>query len=75
MKKTVKYLALLVCCFSLMLTLQSCEEQGPAEKAGEKVDTMMEKAQENLEEAGDKMKEAVEEGEQALDEAVDDKQD
>jgi len=73
MKKTVKYLSLLICCFALALVLQSCEEQGPAEEAGEKVDTMMEKAQENLEDAGDKMKEAAEEGKDALDEAVDNK--
>ena len=63
MKKAIKYLTLFIFCFSLMMVLQSCEEQGPAEKAGEKVDTMMEKAQENLEEAGDKMKEAVEKSE------------
>jgi hypothetical protein len=75
MKKTVKYLTLLICCFALTLVLQSCEEQGPAEKAGEKVDTMMEKAKDNIEEAGDKMKEAVEKGEEAVEEAVEDRQD
>lgn len=75
MKKTVKYLTLLICCFALAMVLQSCEEQGPAEKAGEKVDTMMEKTQENLEEAGDKMKEAVEKVEEEVEDATDSHQD
>ena len=54
----------------LLLTLAGCEREGPAEKAGEKIDnavsTMQEKAadtsdkaQEQLEEAGDKVEEAT----------------
>ena len=75
MKNILKSVALFVCCLGLVIILQSCEEQGPAEKAGEKVDNVMEQAQEKLEEAGDKMKDAVEQGKETLEEASEDNQD
>jgi hypothetical protein len=40
-----------------------CEQEGPAERAGEKVDEAVEKADEKMEEAGEKAGELMEEGE------------
>jgi hypothetical protein len=54
----VKYLAL-VLSVALCFTLASCEKDGPAEKAGKKIDKVIEKAGEKAEEAGDKVKEAT----------------
>ncbi len=68
MKKTVKYLTLLICSLALAVVLQSCEDQGSAEKAGEKVDSVIEKTQESLEETGDKMNEVIEKGGEELEE-------
>jgi hyperosmotically inducible protein len=39
-----------------------CEQKGPAEKAGEKVDEAAEQAGEKMEEAGEKAGELMEEG-------------
>ena len=44
----------------LAISLGACEQQGPAERAGEKVDEAVEEAGESMEKAGDKMKEATE---------------
>ncbi len=46
-----------------------CEQEGPAERAGKKVDEAVEKAQEKMEEAGDKAGELMEEGEEKLKES------
>lgn len=70
MKKLCKSLTFILCSLGLLMVLQSCEDQGPAEKAGEKVDTAMEQAKEKLDNAGDKMKETVEEGGEKLEEAA-----
>ncbi|MGD2118004.1 MAG: hypothetical protein PVG66_06580 [Chromatiales bacterium] len=40
----------------LMTGLMACEQQGPAEKAGEKIDETIEKAGEQLEQAGDEIR-------------------
>tara|TARA_Y100001933_G_C18815567_1_gene486942 strand:+ start:90 stop:317 length:228 start_codon:yes stop_codon:yes gene_type:complete len=69
MKKLFRNFALILCSLGLAMVLQSCEEQGPAEKAGEKVDSAIEQTQEKLEEAGEKMEEAVEEGGEKIEEA------
>lgn len=45
-------------------TLVGCEEQGPAEEAGEEID-------EAVEEAGDEMEEAADEVDEEVDEATD----
>ncbi|GAA3893825.1 hypothetical protein GCM10022228_01170 [Halomonas cibimaris] len=46
----------------LMMTggLAACEEQGPAEKAGESIDESMEQAGENIEEMGNELQESAE---------------
>ncbi|WP_157862515.1 hypothetical protein [Nitrosococcus halophilus] len=49
---------------ALLLTgsvfLNGCEQEGPAESAGEKVDETMEEAGEKMEEAGERAQEATE---------------
>lgn len=39
--------------------LNGCEKEGPAERAGEKIDETVEQAGEQLEKAGDKAQEAT----------------
>jgi hypothetical protein len=46
-----------------------CEEKGPAEEAGEKIDHAYSEAMEKAEDAGRKMEEAGEKIEEALEEA------
>jgi len=41
------------------LGLSACEEEGPAEKAGEAMDNAAEEAAEAMEETGEKMEEAI----------------
>ena len=43
----------------MLVTLSACEQQGPAEKAGEKIDNAVEKAGEQMEKAGDSIREAT----------------
>jgi len=54
----LKYLVL-VLSVALGFAFASCENKGPAEKAGEKIDKVVEKAGEKAEEAGDKVKEVT----------------
>jgi len=42
-----------------LLTLTGCEQQGPAETAGEKIDNAMESAGEKMEKAGDSIRDAT----------------
>ncbi len=44
---------------AILVTLSACEQQGPAEKAGEKIDNAMEKAREQVEKAGDSIRQAT----------------
>lgn len=44
---------------SAAAALSGCEEKGPAEKAGEKVDDALEKAGDKIEDAGDKVEDAL----------------
>ncbi|MEZ5934428.1 MAG: hypothetical protein R3F54_21290 [Alphaproteobacteria bacterium] len=55
---TKKLLAMLAV-GSFALALAACEEQGPAEQAGEAVDNAVEQAGEAVEDAGDAAKEAT----------------
>lgn len=48
----------------------ACEEKGPAEKAGERIDEAMSEAKENAEEAAKKMEEAVEDAGEEIEEAA-----
>ena len=44
---------------SMLATLAGCEQQGPAETAGEKIDNTVEKASEQMEKVGDSIREAT----------------
>lgn len=55
----VKYI-LLVFCLTLMLGFtMGCEQDGPAEEAGETIDQTIEEAGDKLEDAGDKIEDSV----------------
>jgi hypothetical protein len=49
------------------VALTGCEEQGPAEKAGEKIDDAVEDAGDKIDEAGDSVEEAADEVEEETD--------
>lgn len=57
--KLKKMIALFL--FSAALILTGCEKEGPMEKAGEKMDNVIEDAGDTIEETGDKMGETMEE--------------
>lgn len=59
-------LGLVLC---MIIALPACEEQGPAEKAGEQIDEAAEEAKEKLSEVGEDVQEAVKEGGEKLEEA------
>lgn len=67
------YRALLAVAFIGVLTfsLSACEREGPAERAGKKIDKAVEESGEAIDKAGDKAKEAVEEAGKAIDKAGD----
>lgn len=44
---------------AMSVGLVACEKEGPAERAGEKVDEAVEKAGDQMEEAADKVEEAT----------------
>jgi len=44
----------------LLFTLAACEKEGPAEKAGKKIDEAVEQAGEKVEETGEAIQEEVE---------------
>ena len=60
---SVKYfskLIIFVLCASLMFTVfTGCEQEGPAEKAGEKIDEAVENAGEAMEEAGEEIQDGM----------------
>ena len=49
-----------LCIGMFTFILGACEQQGPAERTGEKIDEAVEEAGEAMEKAGDKVKEATE---------------
>ena len=55
--------------FALSL-LVGCEQQGPAQKAGEKVDQGVEQAGKTMQKAGEKVEEAAKEAEKKIKEAT-----
>ena len=61
----------LVLAAAMAIALGACEQQGPAEKAGERIDETMEEARESVndaaETAGDKLEDAADKVEQKLD--------
>jgi len=61
-KNTLKKIFIFIAIVSVVVVFSACEKEGPAEKAGEKIDKTVEKAGEKIEEAtetaGDKIEEA-----------------
>lgn len=58
--KNMKSLLIILFGLTLLTLPAGCKEQGPAEKAGEKIDTMVEKTQDSMKDAGDKIGEGIE---------------
>ncbi len=52
-------IGIMVLVMAFSFGLASCEKEGPAEKAGKKMDNAMEKMGDQLEKAGDKVKQAT----------------
>jgi len=52
-------IGMMVLVLTFSFGLASCEKEGPAEKAGKKVDNAMEKVGDQLEKAGDKVEQAT----------------
>ncbi len=62
--KRIREIVLLSCCTMLLVSFVGCEQKGPAEKAGEKIDTMTgkvgAKVQESMGAVGEKIEETGE---------------
>jgi hypothetical protein len=56
---TISRLSVALCICLGPFLLGACEQKGPAQKAGEKVDKTVEQAGKSLEKAGEKVKEAT----------------
>ncbi len=59
MSTYAKRILLLLCFAGSLFSFIGCEQQGPAERAGEKVDKSMEKTGDNIERAGEKVQDAA----------------
>lgn len=60
MKPDTKILATIASILFAGGLLAACEEQGPAEQAGEQIDESVEEMGDSMEDAGDEMEDAVE---------------
>ena len=59
MKKFVQSIITVLMMIVLMVGLSGCTKEGPAEKAGKKIDKTVEKAGDQIEKAGEKVHDAV----------------
>jgi len=59
MKKFVQIIITMLMTVILMVGLSGCTKEGPAEKAGKKIDKTIQKAGEQIEKAGDKVQDTV----------------
>jgi predicted small lipoprotein YifL len=59
MKKLVRSVITALMILFLMAGLSGCTKEGPAEKAGKKIDKAIEKAGEQIEKAGEKVQDAA----------------
>ncbi|HMO27300.1 MAG TPA: hypothetical protein PKB10_13635 [Tepidisphaeraceae bacterium] len=53
------------------MAVVGCDDDGPAERTGERVDNAMERAGEKVEEAGEKVQEGAKDAERAIEDAAD----
>ena len=63
---TLRTLMIAVLFGLLSIGVLSCEKEGPAEKAGEKIDQTVEEAGDKMEEAGEAVKETAEEAKEEV---------
>jgi len=74
MKSVLRKLVVMLTVAMLAVTTVSfvtgCEDQGPAEQAGEQADEGMEEAQDTAEEAGDEAEDTAEDAGQAVEDAM-----
>jgi hypothetical protein len=59
MRKFVQGFIAALMMIALMVGISGCTKEGPAEKAGKKIDKAIEKGGEQIEKAGDKVQDAV----------------
>jgi hypothetical protein len=59
MKKFVQSIITALMIIVLMVGLSGCTKEGPAEKAGKKIDKTIEKAGDQIEKAGEKVRDTV----------------
>ncbi len=66
MQRTMIRLAAIALLAAAGLSLAGCEEEGPAERMGERLDDALSQAQDRLEDAREEVEEAVDEVNEAL---------
>ena len=59
MQKFVQSVSIALITVALMFGLSGCTKEGPAEKAGKKIDKAVEKTGQEIDKAGDKVQDAV----------------
>ncbi len=59
MNFSIKRMLLLACFAGSLFFVVGCEQEGPAERAGERVDESMEKAGEKIEQAGENIQDSA----------------
>ena len=69
--KYIKHITTVISAVLMMFTLVACDQQGPAEKAGEKIDNAAEKAADTMEKAKDKVKDTAEDAADKTEDAMD----
>jgi F0F1-type ATP synthase membrane subunit b/b' len=62
--------AIIIIAIGLTFMLTACEKEGPAEKAGKKVDSLIEKTKENVSSAAEEAKEAAEKAKKKAEDEV-----
>ena len=67
-RTTIGFITIVMCTLVLMLT--SCQQEGPAEKAGKKVDQTLEEAGKKIEKTGDTINKKVENAAASLEDAA-----
>lgn len=64
--KKFKIILLAFCLMSMLAIVTGCQDEGPAEKAGKKVDQMIEKSGDMAKDLGNKVEEGVEDAKESM---------
>lgn len=67
MRIATRCLGILLLAFGLLASTGCVEKEGPAERAGKKIDNALDKAGDKIEKAGDKIEDAAEKVEKKID--------